>query len=414
MHFCIHRGTRQIGGSCVEVEADDSRILLDLGLPLDAKNADPALLPPVSGLREPDPTLQAIVVSHGHRDHWGLLPLIHTDVPVLMGKATFDIMIAASYFMRDDWVLSHATMMGDRRPIQVGPFVITPYLVDHSAFDAYALLIEAAGKRLFYSGDLRAHGRKASLFERLVETPPSDIDVMLMEGTSIGRTDGKAIPPSESDIESALVEEFRDTKGAVLLFASAQNIDRMVSVFRACRKSGRNFVLDLYGAEVLRATGNLKIPQSDWPQIDVFLPHRQRIQVKERCQFELLRRHHKNRIYPEQLKERAGRSVFLCRQSMIEDFERANCLSGARAIWSLWEGYLKEATGQELQSTLNAKGIPLKVIHTSGHASVKDLKRLAAAVAPKSLVPIHTFGRDLFPQLFENVMIVDDGEWRGV
>jgi len=32
------------------------------------------------------------------------------------------------------------------------------FLVDHSAYDAYALLVEADGERLFYSGDLRDVG----------------------------------------------------------------------------------------------------------------------------------------------------------------------------------------------------------------------------------------------------------------
>jgi hypothetical protein len=48
------------------------RIVVDLGLPLDAVEADPALVPQISGLREHDPSLLAIVLSHGHRDHWGL------------------------------------------------------------------------------------------------------------------------------------------------------------------------------------------------------------------------------------------------------------------------------------------------------------------------------------------------------
>ena len=34
MHVCIHRGSKQIGGSCVEVESRGQRILIDLGLPL--------------------------------------------------------------------------------------------------------------------------------------------------------------------------------------------------------------------------------------------------------------------------------------------------------------------------------------------------------------------------------------------
>jgi ribonuclease J len=58
---------------------------------------------------------------------------------------------------------------------------ITPHLVDHSGFDAYALEIEAGERRLFYSGDLRAHGRKSKLFELMLKRPPKNIDVMLME-----------------------------------------------------------------------------------------------------------------------------------------------------------------------------------------------------------------------------------------
>ena len=41
MRICIHRGAEEIGGNCVELEQDGVRILLDLGLPLDAENAVP-------------------------------------------------------------------------------------------------------------------------------------------------------------------------------------------------------------------------------------------------------------------------------------------------------------------------------------------------------------------------------------
>jgi hypothetical protein len=40
------------------------------------------------------------------------------------------------------------------------------------------------------------------------------------------------------------------------------------------------------------------------------------------------------------------------------------------------------------------------VIHTSGHASIGDLKRLANAIAPKALVPIHTFEGGKFAIFF--------------
>ncbi|HUN95275.1 MAG TPA: MBL fold metallo-hydrolase RNA specificity domain-containing protein, partial [Bradyrhizobium sp.] len=52
------------------------------------------------------------------------------------------------------------------------------------------------------------------------------------------------------------------------------------------------------------------------------------------------------------------------------------------------------------------------VIHTSGHASIVDLKRLAEAMAPDLLVPVHTFSGDRFAELFgTNVSRRMDGEW---
>ena len=57
------------------------------------------------------------------------------------------------------------------QPFTFGEFTITPYLVDHSATDAYAFLIEAEGKRLFYSGDLRSHVRCAQHSAFLCEGP---------------------------------------------------------------------------------------------------------------------------------------------------------------------------------------------------------------------------------------------------
>lgn len=50
MHVCIHRGSNQIGGNCVKVESHGQRLLIDLGLPLDAEKNSSQYLPEISGL----------------------------------------------------------------------------------------------------------------------------------------------------------------------------------------------------------------------------------------------------------------------------------------------------------------------------------------------------------------------------
>ncbi len=69
----IHRGTKEIGGTCIEVEAQGKRLALDVGLPLDAPDeGHESLLPQVPGFRDPDDSLLGVVISHPYLDHYGL------------------------------------------------------------------------------------------------------------------------------------------------------------------------------------------------------------------------------------------------------------------------------------------------------------------------------------------------------
>ena len=176
MKLRIHRGTKQIGGTCIEIEAQGGRIALDVGLPLDApddEDARESLLPAVPGFRERDDSLLGVLISHPHQDHYGLARYIRPQVPIHIGEHAHDILKAASRYVPNGHAFADLRFIANRRPVAIGPFRVTPYLVDHSAFDAYALLIEADGKRVFYSGDFRGHGRKAGLFESLVAHPPA-------------------------------------------------------------------------------------------------------------------------------------------------------------------------------------------------------------------------------------------------
>ena len=272
--------------------------------------------------------------------------------------------------------------------------------------------MEAGGRRLFYSGDLRAHGRKAGLFERLVADPPADMHALLLEGTSVGRG-GSTV--SERDVEDECVTRFRATPGIVLACFSPQNVDRLVTIYRAAKRSGRRLALDLYGAEVARATGrDQTIPQAEWEGVAVYVPRTQRIKIKETGEFERIESVRSQRIFPEQLAAQRDRLVLLFRGSMARELDAAACLDGAHCVWSMWRGYLDEPSGRRLTTWLQQRGIGLSVLHASGHATVADLQRLARAIDARRVVPVHTAHPELFPSLFERVDPAADGQWWSV
>ena len=81
MRACIHRGAHEIGGTCIELEHDGFRLVLDIGLPLPGGDDGESLFPAVSGLREGDPSIVGLIVSHGHPDHYGFVSEVHAAVP---------------------------------------------------------------------------------------------------------------------------------------------------------------------------------------------------------------------------------------------------------------------------------------------------------------------------------------------
>jgi ribonuclease J len=64
MRTCFHRGSQQIGGSCVEVESAGRRIHVDLGLPLDAEEDGSKYSPEIKGLKNNEPSLLGILFFH--------------------------------------------------------------------------------------------------------------------------------------------------------------------------------------------------------------------------------------------------------------------------------------------------------------------------------------------------------------
>jgi len=412
MRACIHRGSKQIGGSCVEVENCGQSLLVDFGLPLDAEENNSQYLPKINGLDDRDPSLLGILISHPHLDHFGLLAHISPKISVGMGASARRILEAAAPFLPGNWPTPAAGWNYESgQGFEIGPFIVTPFLVDHSAYDAYSVLIESGGKKIFYSGDLRSHGRKATFFERLTTNPPKNIDVLLLEGSSLGRLNNDQHFPTEKEIEAQLIHTFSTTDGLALVHTSGQNIDRIVSIFRASKRTGRKLIIDLYTAAILEATGNDNLPQSAWSDVALYVPQSQRVQIKENTWFDLLNRHSANRIFIEHLQQLSKKSTLLFRPLHRFDLERAECLAGAAYIYSQWEGYWEQGAYDMVKVWLERNSIPKHSIHTSGHASPTELKKLVSAINPDKVVPIHSFFPDRYPELFPNVEAHNDGEW---
>ncbi len=406
----IYRGTKEIGGTCVELIADNGKILwIDIGAPLDTLN------PNVGYVKN---KVDAVLISHPHADHYGLVEHLVAEVPVYIGELALDLINATKIFTANEHLKGTFTTFKPWKKFTIADtFQITPFLTDHSTPEAFAFLIEADEKRVFYSGDFRATGRKEKVFNKLIENPPGDIDLLLMEGTMVERTNH--LYQTEDSVEEAVYKIFKEQKNVSFVISSAQNIDRFVSVFRACKRTNKFLVIDVYSAWILdmvrkQSTG---IPAIEWNEIKVFEHPGQLNKIRD-SSFDEFR----NRVK----KQRAGNSVFEHPSDYVYFVRCPNealvkKLRGKEKIniiYSQWEGYLKEEHKNYCTDNINtlkvANDISFQSIHTSGHATVPDLMRFAKALNPKMIVPIHTTYPDKFKKEFEkegmtNIALWDDG-----
>ena len=296
----------------------------------------------------------------------------------------------------------------------IGDFKITPYLNDHSAFDAYSFLIEAEYKKIFYSGDFRKHGRKSKAYYWFKNNVPKNIDYLIMEGTNVGQLNKQTI--SEKQIEDKFVRIFKGSNKPNLIYTSGQNIDRLVTIFRACIRSGKLLVIDFYIATILKQLSKyakLPFPSSEFKEIRVMFPYLMSNKFKRENNLKVLFQFKNYKIRKEEISSSTNKLVMIVRPSMKKDLERIKNLDGGNLIYSLWDGYInKEYTKTFIDYLVNDRGFKLIKIHSSGHADPETLKEFVKIVNPKSLIPIHTVAADMFNKLFPvNITQLKDGKY---
>ena len=407
----IHRGTHEIGGSCVEIRTDKAKILIDLGMPLDYdKHTTEEQGQIRSDAAEWCQGVDALFLSHAHADHYGLLGLLPQDTPIYATEETF-AMLALDGILGDD-PAKHLKKypLKSGQSCEVADIIVTAYTVDHSAYGSCAYLVECKGKRLLYSGDIRLHGVKGVLYKNL----PKGVDYLLLEGTNVLRAKNN---PTEREVENRFVKAFGEAPDALhLVWCSAKNIDRICALFRACKRCGKTLVIDPYTANVLAAVAGLnpKIPTTTTAeQMKVYFPLRLTDRLTESNQERYIYSLNpkQNKVSYDDFSGSPEHYVMLVRPTALSYLQRIKA-PRIRLIKSIWNGYWDEPSTERFRGWIEEHCEAVQDIHSSGHADTQSLQRIVEFVRPKTIVPIHTDAPKRFCDIFvnDNVKCLDNNE----
>ena len=409
MKLIIHRGN-QIGGCIAEIYTDTSRVFIDMGqnLPGHAEKTtfkqDQNMVNGFFNANKREH--EAVVYTHAHEDHVGLFRLVPENIPqyiseggqkILLGKQNLlfknhlhDVKKVLS--MKLEWLKYLNRLKYNRQSIarinrfhtwkrtevgeepvslQIGNIRLTPFYCSHSIYDAYMFLIEADGKRIWYTGDYRIHGYVGKdLFERL-STYAKDIDILVTEGTMLGRTD-ECI--QEEEISKQMTEVMRKYK-YVFVLASSTDMERQASIQNAAYNAGKDLMV---GSDFMASMMNIFTKCEG---------------KKNNKLFYFNYKMYYTASFPS-MKENGfildlGASQIEVAKELLPKLDAQKTI----LIYSSWDGYYKLPEQVEINPKYKEfRELFTNVvdIHTSGHADCQTIEKVITIVNPKeAIIGIH-------------------------
>ncbi|RLG81999.1 MAG: beta-CASP ribonuclease aCPSF1 [Thermoprotei archaeon] len=229
-------GFQEVGRSAVLVETAESKVLLDFGFNPSAPSAKQTM-PRLDVLGIKPEEIDAVVVTHAHLDHCGLIPFLFKygyEGPIYTTQATRDLMVLLQLDLLDiskregrplpfdvkdvHKALLHTVPLRYGEVTDITPDIrLTLYDAGHILGSAMAHLHIGNGlHNIVYTGDFK-FGRTRLLNKANTEFPR--VDTLIMESTY-----GGTVQPSREEAERGFINLIKKTierKGKVLIPALA-------------------------------------------------------------------------------------------------------------------------------------------------------------------------------------------------
>jgi ribonuclease J len=407
-------GLGEIGMNCMLIESDSTAILIDCGLmfsELDSFGVQ-FIIPNFTHLLAKKDKIKAIFATHGHEDHIGALPFAikaGLRAPIYSSQFT-SLMIRER--MKDSG-LEDAVKLNVLAPgafVDVGDLRVTTASVNHSIIDAFALFIDTPIGKIIHTGDFKldASPHFGDIFAHTAFKKAGDEGVLLLlsDSTNVEREDHALL---DTTIKENMEELFSKAEGMILVSMFSSNVGRMANIFSIAKKLGRKIVLTGRSMEqnmrLAHERGAVDLDSAGLVPLDQMNQHDRKklLVLSTGCQGEprsaLNRVAHGEHNY---ISIGAGDLVVFS-SSQIPGNEVS----------------ISKIINQLFRSGADVLYDAVADVHTSGHATKPELKKMIEMVRPKFFIPVHGEYRHLVHHaklavdtgvIEDNVAVVQNGE----
>ena len=407
----FYSGLKEIGGTVVAVETEKSICLFDFGFAnadrLDSKvllrNGNEAfdyvklgVLNAIDGIYDKNVADKLgvkaygetdkdifIIISHMHIDHMGGLGALCQKLPVYMSRdsATLyhELGVMGELEIREHENVIPVDYDGS---FTVNDIKVTCIQVDHDVIGACGFMIETPQGKICYTGDYRYHGYHPEISRSFAEKCKG-ADVLISEGVTISFADVDILSlegPERENTEWTLLDKMKNhainEEGLIIINNYNRNVERIHNFIGVIREAGRELVLEPAQAEYIAAFYNED-------KFSIYLPEGGNFSAPLLKNYPVVTR--KDLL--------ANPKKYVLQQDYKNSYELFE-LAGVISKYLHMDGAPLgdyDTSFKKFYDLLEVAGIDVEKCGLGGHAEPYYLRNTVDIIAPKTLIPLHSF-----------------------
>lgn len=409
-------GVEEVGKNMTAIEIDNDIIIIDAGMHFSNEETPGVdyVIPNTTYLEEHKEKIRALIVTHGHLDHIGGVPLVLSRIgnpPVYSRNLSMLLMRKRQAEFPQLPAMKEHIVEKDE-VITCGKIKVRFFGVTHTVPDSVGIIIETKHGWIVNPGDYKldqidgivtpAEEKEYSIFDK------AKVLLLMTDSTNI-ENEGFALP--EIKVHQGLENLLKKINGRIVIAAFASHISRLIHIVKVAESLGKKIAIDGRSMKT-----NIEVAI----EAKLFKPQ-------------------KNTVIPI---EEAGnyppnKVVILVTGAQGEEFSSLNRASNkSHTKFSLHKGDTiilsasivpgNELHVQKMKDGLTRQGVKIisyrtpgeDFVHATGHGNQEDIKWLHKKTHPKFFIPIHGWHsmlvrhKELAIELGmseENIIVPDNG-----
>jgi ribonuclease J len=376
-------GLSGIGKNMTVFEKDNQIIIVDCGImfPDDDMPGIDFIIPDFSYVKKNKSKIKAIILTHGHEDHIGGLPFLFKEINVPVFATRLTIGLAKVKFDNSQNVIPvKYNEINPDEPLDIGPFHIDFFRVNHSVPDGVGLIIKTDIGTIVHTGDFKFDhapiDNRVTQFSKIARAGQEGVLALLCDSTNAEEI-GFTLP--ERDVGKTLLEKFEKAVGRIIVATFSSHIHRIQQVLDVANILEKKVAIS--GKSILKTIrisaelGYLKIPEDTIvpiTKIDEF-PIKKIVILSTGSQGEPLSALNRMALGEHKRVSIMKGDMVIISASPIPGNERAISNTINRLIKQGADVFYESIAG----------------VHVSGHAAQEEIKIMINLTNPKYFIPIH-------------------------